>query len=96
MYKPQIRATVIEPDGRTVVLTEEAWEHIRSGHKELARYERTIMETVTHPIDRRLDERPNRERYVSEGGPARYFTVVVDFTNEPGEVVTAFGHRNER
>lgn len=55
------------------------------------------METITHPIDRQPDERPGRERYVSDAaGPSRFLTVVVDFTTDPGEVVTAFAHRNER
>lgn len=85
------------PGGRTVVLTEVAWEHIVSHHKEMARHERTVVETVTHPMDCQPDPRPGRERFINEGvGPSRYLTVVVDFEGERGEVVTAFGHRNPR
>ena len=94
-----IRRKVIEPDGRAVVLTHEAWFHITLGHPEMARYESEIMETITNPTDRTSDTRPGRERYFADGvGPSRFLGVVVDFNDDPGqgEVVTAFGHRNER
>ena len=92
-----IRRKVLEPNGRTVVLTEEAWQHIVSEHRELARYEQLIMETVSHPVDTDFDDRPGRERYFTEGrGPSRFFCVVVQFDGDEGEVVTAFPHRNER
>ncbi len=63
----------------------------------MAPYERTVMETITHPLDRKPDERPGRERYVSDrGGPSRFLTVAVEFVDNEGMVVTVFGHRNER
>ncbi len=65
----------------------------------MARYEQAIMEPVTHPIDTEPDERPGRERYYAEGaGPSRFLGLIVDFNVDPnkGEIVTAFGHRNER
>lgn len=98
MPRAGIRATVIEPDGRTVVLTDAAWEHILREHAEMAPFERTVMETITHPVDRVPDERPGRERYVNESvGPSRFLTVVVQFAGDDrGEIVTAFGHRNPR
>lgn len=97
MSEAGIRATVIEPLGRTVVLTEGAWAHIIREHPEMARYERGVIETITHPIDQRDDPRPGRERYLSErAGPSRFLTVVVHFDNDTGAVVTAFGHHNER
>lgn len=90
------RGTVIEPDGRTVVLSEDVWQHIRAQHPELARYERAIMETISHPNERTDDVRPGRERYFASGkGPSRWLRVVVEFDGTQGEVVTAFGQRNE-
>jgi hypothetical protein len=32
----------------------------------MARFERAIMETITHPDDRKPDPRPGRERYYEE------------------------------
>lgn len=80
-----------------MALTDGAWAHIRSEHPEMAPYERTVLETITHPVDRISDERPGRERYMNEKvGPSRFLTVVVEFTDNEGLVVTAFGHRNKR
>ena len=59
----------------------------------MARFERAIMETITHPDDRKPDPRPGRERYYGDGqGPSCWLRVIVNFTEEPGWVVTAFGH----
>lgn len=89
-------AKVIEPDGRTVVLTEHAWLHIINEHRGMERYRRAIMETITHPDDRQNDVRPGRERYFSKNKvPTRWLRVVVDFNRDPGEVVTAFPQDNE-
>lgn len=96
-HSSRVRARVVEPEGRPVVLTERAWTHIRSAHPELAPYERTVLETIMHPVERGLDERPGRERYVRRDvGPSRFLTVVVEFADDEGVVVTAFGHRNAR
>lgn len=91
------RRSVIEPvEGRTVVLSERAWAHIRSEHVELARYEQAIVEAITHPDEHLPDVRPARERYfAAEKGPTRWLRVVVDFSADPGQVVTAFGHEED-
>ena len=93
----EVRARILEPDGREVILLEDTWtKHVAVYHPDMAPYERAVMETVTHPDHREPDERPGRERFFAQGkGPARWLRVVVDFTREPGEVVTAFGQRNE-
>jgi hypothetical protein len=91
-----VRAKAIEPDGRTVVLRDEQWVHIRDEHPEMARFERAIMEAITHPDDRRPDPRPGRERYHGKRkGPSRWLRGIVYFADEPGWVVTAFGHSEE-
>ena len=54
------------------------------------------METVTHPSHREEDVRPGRERFFGESrGPSRWLRVVVDYSVEPGFVVTAFGQDDE-
>ena len=55
------------------------------------------METVISPSRRSPDVRPGRERYFTEGkGPSRFLCVVVAFTGDRGEIVTAFAHRRAR
>jgi hypothetical protein len=46
-------ATVVDPDGRAVALTEERWAHITDGHAELAHFRDEVLETVRAP-DKRL------------------------------------------
>lgn len=54
------------------------------------------METITHPDHRETDVRPGRERYFGRArGPSEWLRVVIDFSRDPGEVVTAFGQTNE-
>jgi hypothetical protein len=97
MRAEEIRRKVLDPDGRLVSLSQDAWEHILLGHPELHRYESLVMATISHPHDREDDVRPERERYYTEGeGPTRYLCVVVEYIGREGDVITAFGHRNER
>lgn len=90
-----VLAKVVDPDGRTIVLTRNVWAHIMSAHPELAAHQQAIMETITHPTFRENDARPGRERFYAHGrGPAGWLRVVVAFDDTAsGRVVTAFGQR---
>ena len=97
MRREGTRRIAIDPERRTVRLTERAWKHIRLQHPELAPFEAAIMETVISPLRRSPDVRPGRERYFTEGiGPSRFLRVVISFTGDRGEIVTAFAHRRAR
>ena len=97
MPAEEVRRRFLDPDDRIVTLSEEAWGHIVREHPELRWCEPLIAETVSFPDDRGDDPRADRERYYSEGkGPSRYFCVVVEYVGAEGDVITAFGHRNER
>jgi hypothetical protein len=62
----------------------------------MARYERVIVETITHLDLHTDDPRPGRERYFAHRkGSGEWLRVVVDFNDNPGWVVTAFGHDQE-
>ena len=95
--EPGVRATAVDPDGRTVVLREERWRHIVNGHPELRSLERKIIEAVERPTVRRpgrshsetwhyLELRPPR--------PAPWLKVVVRYGAQEGLVVTAFLRRS--
>jgi hypothetical protein len=52
--------------------------------------------TIRHPDDGTDDPRPGRERYFGyRKGSREWLRVVVDFNEDPGWVVTAFGHNEE-
>lgn len=91
-----ILATATDPDGRTVVLTSEAWEHIAAQHPEISSSQAGLLRAVQQPDHRESDPRPGRERFWLKGsGPSRWLRVIVDFSSEPAEVVTAFGDRKD-
>jgi hypothetical protein len=89
-------AQTVDPDGRTVVLDEEGWEHILHEHAELALYQDEIIATVRAPGHRSTDPRPGRERYYRIGlGPSRWLFTVVNFNETPARIVTAYGNRKD-
>jgi hypothetical protein len=86
----------VDPDGRTVVLDEEGWEHIVNEHEELALYQEEVIATVRSPDHRSPDPRPGRERYYrSKLGPSRWLFAVVDFNETPARIVTAYANRKD-
>lgn len=67
-------------------------------HGEMTRFFDAVKATISHPEDIQPDSRAGRERYfASNTGPSKWLRVVVSFEKDPkqGEVVTAFGHRND-
>jgi hypothetical protein len=89
-------ATVLDPDGRSVALTEERWAHIIDGHPELRRFRESVLEAVQAP-SRRLPGRSLGEEwfYKAGAGPSRWLKVVVRYdANDRGRIVTAFARRS--
>ena len=84
-------ATTLDPDGRRVVLSENAWQHIKSEHPNLARKLRQIIAAVREP-DRRLRGRhPNEEWFFAAGvRPGLWLQVVVHYEGGEGWIVTAY------
>jgi hypothetical protein len=91
-----ILAELVDPDGRRVVLDERGWTHVIDEHGEMGAHRDAVIATVTAPHHRRPDPRPPRERFWRRGlGPSRWLLVVVDFSVQPGRVVTAYGNRKD-
>jgi hypothetical protein len=89
-----VLATVVDPDGQTIVFESDAWDHIVDEHTEMADYRDAILLTVAEPDHRGNDPMPGRKRYWrQEVGPSRWLRVVVDFNVRPARIVTAFGNR---
>lgn len=88
--------TVVDPDGRQVILDDVGWEHIVGGHPEISPYQEQILETVATPDHRWPDPRMGRERFYRNGsGPSKWLFVVVDFGVTPARIVTALGVRSD-
>ncbi len=90
-------AITFDPDGRRVVLTQEAWDHIREGHSLLASRMREIMAAVREPT-RRLPGRTEAEEwyFTSEALERLWVQVVVHYEGGEGWIVTAFPRESPR
>ena len=95
MVLPDAIASVVDPDGRQVVLTHERWSHILEGHSELASHQAQILRAVESP-DRRLPGRAKGEEwfYLATVRPSRWLKVVVRYRAGAGRIMTAFARRS--
>jgi hypothetical protein len=87
------RAT--DSDGRVIVFTERSWRHIMAARPELHDQVAVILEAIAKPDLRELDPLPGRERFYRRRvtDRVRWMRVVVDFTDDPAVIVTAFVQR---
>jgi hypothetical protein len=84
-------ASTVDPTGRRVALTIEAWSHITEQHAPLADHLNDVMRAVARPDFVTPDPEPGRQRYWRHSlGPSRWLAVVVDFGPDPALVVAAF------
>jgi hypothetical protein len=89
-----VLAANLDPDGRCVVFTENAWRHIVEKHPELEPFVQQIVTAVRAPSRRVPGRKPGEEWfYLAEAGPSRWLKVVVHYEGDEGEIVTAFARR---
>jgi hypothetical protein len=87
---------VIDPDGRPIVFDARASAHLMRGRPQMLRHIDAIESAVRRPDLRLDDPRPLREQfYRRDLDPGRWLRVVVDFSEVPGFVVTAFVQNND-
>jgi len=90
-----VLATVIDPDGRAVELTVRRWEHVVTGHPELATLQDQVIQTVAMPSRRQLGPTGEEWFYGENQGPSRWLKVVVRYDSiHRGRIVTAFARRS--
>jgi hypothetical protein len=84
-------------EGREVLLSSERWQHILSGHPEIAVYEEEVRRAVESPTAVLPGREPDEEWLYLEGaGPSRWLKVVVAFDSaESGRIITAFARRRK-
>lgn len=81
---------------RAVVFDDRAWTHLMRGRPQMLRHIDAIANAVRRPDLRLEDAHPHREHfYRRDLDPRRWLRVVVDFSEVPGFVVTAFVQNND-
>jgi hypothetical protein len=92
-----ILATVMDRDGRAVVLLARIWEEkIARDHPELAGHLEAVVETVAHPDHVEPDAIPARTRfYRRDAGPSRWLLAVVSYEQQPGRIITPLANRKD-
>jgi hypothetical protein len=83
-------ATMIDPLGRTVWLTEERWKHIVEGHKEVEGHLDALKQCVQSAEKRSKGHYHGAEKlWVQSVGPSKWFCVVVRYEGRTGTIKTA-------
>ena len=94
---PEPVSVTLDPDGRRVVLAENAWSHIKRRHPVLARRLREIMATVSEPTGRARGRRKGEEWYFNDLAlTPLWMQVVVQYEGGEGWIVTAFPREPRR
>ncbi len=89
-------ATIVDPDGRGVELSEQRWAHIIAGHPELVPHRSEVLQAVEAPSVRMAGRTLGEEWFYLEAvGPSRWLKVVVRYeATGRGWIVTAFARRS--
>jgi hypothetical protein len=85
-----LMATMSDPHGRTVWLTEERWKHIVEAHKEVERHLDALKKCVQAAEKLSSGNYPGAEKLWARNiGPSTWFCVVVRYEGQIGTVRTA-------
>ncbi|HYU16769.1 MAG TPA: hypothetical protein VEL05_11875 [Candidatus Acidoferrum sp.] len=89
-------ASTIDPAGRRVVLTDQAWRRITADHPGLADYLDDVMRAVTRPGFVTPDPGAGGHCFWRQSiGPSGWLAVVVDLEHDPAIVVAATPQRTD-
>ncbi len=89
-------ASTVDPTGRRVALTDDAWRRITDDHPPLEDHLNDVMRAVARPGFVTPDPDTGRQRFWRHSlGPGRWLVVVVDLEPEPATVVRAFPDRTD-
>jgi hypothetical protein len=77
--------------GRSVVLTQDRWDHITDGHPEMGGLHLAVMRVVENADTTMPGNFPNSVKFYKEKlGPAKGLVVVVKYTDGQGQVITSY------
>ena len=83
-----------DPDGLTVVLTDERWDHVIFGHPYIGVSPEDVIDAVAWPDARMAGPGSGEEWFYREGaGPSAWMRVVVHYEDGQGLILTAFPRR---
>ena len=87
--------SVVDEQGREVMLTAARWKHITDGHPELKAFRKEVLRAAQAPTRRGPGHRPNEEWCALQAvGPSSWLKVVIVYEEGRGHVVTAFARRS--
>jgi hypothetical protein len=83
---------VVDPDGREVVFDHGTWLHLAERRPWLLDYIDAVLAAIALPYHREPDPLAGRERFYTRRLllPEPWLCVIVDYTEVPAAVVTAF------
>lgn len=95
MTKPKLPRSIRDPDGRVVEFTERSWQHVMIERPQLLDDVDAILAAIAGPDHREPDPKVDRERFYRRQitDKVRWLTVVVDFSETPAFIATAFIQR---
>ena len=85
----QIVAVTSDPQGRSVVLAVDRWNHIAARHPELADSQSEILRAIRTPDAQRV-ESTDESWFYRAAGPSTWIKVVVLYSGKRGRIITAF------
>ncbi len=85
-----VSASIEDPDGRQVELTDEHWSRIVRRRPEVAGCDVRVLRAVAAPDRRMFGRFPSEEWfYLKARGPGQWLTVIVAYARERGYIVDA-------
>jgi hypothetical protein len=89
-----VLATVRDPDGRLVELTDERWAHILDRHGVMRTLQIEVLHTIGTPTLARAGREQNERWYfLADTGPSRWLQAVIAYREERWFIVSAFPRR---
>jgi hypothetical protein len=97
MTQADLPRSIQDPEGRVVEFTERSWRHVMAERPQLLDDIDAILAAIGAPDHREEDPKPGRERFYRRQitDKVRWLRVVVDFSETPAFVVTAFIQRKD-
>jgi hypothetical protein len=90
-FMPDSPRETTDPDGRLVLFDLRTEQHMARRRPQMLDHIQAILDTIARPDIHEHDPAPGRERFFRRDlDPARSLRVVVDFSESPAFVVTAF------
>lgn len=92
VFPRQIIAITPDPQGRSVLLVLDRWNHIAARHPELADSRRDVVRAIRTPDTQRVISN-DESWFYKAAGPSTWIKVVVLYSGGTGRIISAFPRR---